>query len=83
MQRSNATYWITRPGGFPGIAETSEVKEKPENFTKVTKYLTKLREKLVSFTWEISRQKAARKNSSLIPGFQICSMGKSFCILLR
>ena len=37
--------------------ETPEITEMTENFTKTTKYLTKLRETLMSFAWEKSHVK--------------------------
>ena len=64
--------------------ETPEITEMTENFTKATKYLTKLRETLMSFAWEKSHvKKQLEINFLLIQGFQIFYMGKPFCTLLR
>ena len=35
-------------------SETPEITEMTENFTKVTKYLTKLKETLINYDWEKS-----------------------------
>ena len=38
----------------PESPETPELTEMTENFTKVTKYLTKLKETLINYDWEKS-----------------------------
>ena len=38
--------------GSPELLETPEIMEKTENFIKVTKYLTKLKETLINYVWE-------------------------------
>ena len=48
------------PGRFPGIARNAGNHGMMENFTKVTKYLPKYKERLINYVWEISRQKAIR-----------------------
>ena len=42
---------------FPELSETPEITEMMENFTKVTKYLTKLKETLINYVWEKSHIK--------------------------
>ena len=42
---------------FPGLRETPEIVEITENFTKVTKYLIKLKETLINYVWEKSHVK--------------------------
>ena len=44
----------------PELPETLAITESTENFTKVTKYLTKFKETLKNCFGEISRQKAVR-----------------------
>ena len=39
------------------LSETPEITEMKENFTKVTKYLTKLKEILMYYVWEKSHVK--------------------------
>ena len=39
------------------LPETPEVTEMRENFTKVTKYLTKFKETLINYVWEKSHVK--------------------------
>ena len=41
----------------PELPETLEITEKTENFTKVTKYLTKLKETLINYVCEKSHLK--------------------------
>ena len=36
----------------PELLETPEITEMTENFTKVTKYLTKFKETLINYVWE-------------------------------
>ena len=36
----------------PKLPETPETTEMKENFTKVTKYLTKFKETLINYVWE-------------------------------
>ena len=38
----------------PELSETPEITEMTENFTKVTKYLTKFKETLIKYVWEKS-----------------------------
>ena len=40
--------------GSPESSETPELMEIMENFTKVTKYLAKLKETLINYVWEKS-----------------------------
>ena len=39
------------------LPETPEITEMTENFTKVTKYLTKFKETLINYVWEKSHVK--------------------------
>ena len=39
------------------LSETPEITEMTENFTKVTKYLTKFKETLINYVWEKSHVK--------------------------
>ena len=41
----------------PELLETPEITEMTENFTKVTKYLTKFKETLINYVWEKSHVK--------------------------
>ena len=41
----------------PKLPETPEITEMTENFTKVTKYLTKFKETLINYVWEKSHVK--------------------------
>ena len=61
----------------PELPETLEIMEMTENFTKVTKYLSKFKETLINCLGKISRQKAVRINFLWIPRFWICSMAKN------
>ena len=42
---------------FPELPETPEITETIENFIKVTKHLTKLKETLTNYIWEKSNFK--------------------------
>ena len=41
----------------PELPETPKITEMTENFTKVTKYLTKFKETLINYVWEKSHVK--------------------------
>ena len=41
----------------PELLETPEITEMTENFTKVTKYLTKFKETLINYVWKKSHVK--------------------------
>ena len=41
----------------PELSETPEITEMTENFTKVTKYLTKFKKTLINYVWEKSHVK--------------------------
>ena len=45
----NAFFW--------GQVDSPELSETTENFTKVTKYLTKFKETLINYVWEKSHVK--------------------------
>ena len=51
----NAFFWGQVDS--PELSETPEIAETTENFTKVTKYLTKFKETLINYVWEKSHVK--------------------------
>ena len=53
----------------PELSKTLEITEMMENFTKVTKYLTKFKEILINCLGKISCQKAVRIKFSVDFGF--------------
>ena len=46
--------WIYDQVDSPEFPEALEITEMMENFTKVTKYLTKFKETLINYVWEKS-----------------------------
>ena len=57
--RNLAAYLISNvgPGRFPESPETPEITQILENFMKVTKHFTKLKETLTNYVWEKSHLK--------------------------
>ena len=53
----------------PGLLETPEITEMTENFTKVTKYLTKFKEALINYVWEKSHVKSS--TNKIFRGFHV------------
>ena len=60
----------------PELPETPEIMEMTENFTKVTKYLSKFKETLINCLGKISRQKAVRIKFSVDSAFLNLLYGK-------
>ena len=59
-----------------GQVDSPEITEMTENFTKVTKYLTKFKETLINCLEKISRQKAVRIKFSVDSAFSNMLYGK-------